>query len=202
MIAPVFQSADPFPPYVHAPLIYLLGLSAALHLYIGARIMRRCPAEGWGPVRSAAGGFGAVGAGGHALAAPRQTADVGYAGLDRPAVPGLVLVAVRPDGAARHPASAGLGREPDRAAEPAHREPAHPHGRRRAPAGHSGDLHRLPERAANGPGEDGGDSAGRAAGGTARLHHRADQRRPRRPDHPGALRGRHRGSASTGSSRT
>ena len=176
-------------------LTYLLGLSAALHLYIGVRIIAPLPGA-WLAVLFALllVASGIAGADGHALAAPRPTAAVGYAGLGRPAVPGPVLVAVRLDGSARRPASAGLAREPDRPAEPAPGEPAHPHSRGRTPAGHSGDLHRVPERAANGPGENGGDSTGRAAGGTARLHHRADQRRPRRADHPGALCRSNRGS--------
>ena len=71
-------------------LTYLLGLSAALHLYIGARIVPPLPGAGaWRAVRPAAGGFGVAGADGHALAAPRQTAAVGYAGLGRPVFLGL-----------------------------------------------------------------------------------------------------------------
>ena len=145
---------------------------------------RRCPAQAGGPVRPAAAGFGLVRAGGHALAAPRRTAGVRHAGLDRPAVHGPVLVAAGADGAARRPAAAGLDREPGR------------------PAGLPLESLRTPHAAAvpllalvvTFIGFLNARRTARVvtvevplAGLPAALHgftHRADQRHPRRPDHP------------------
>ena len=158
-------------------LTYLLGLSAALHLHRHrhSTVARRRHCRPCSPCLLVASSL--IGSGGHALAAPRHTAGIGYAGLDHGLLflglfsslfvltvlrdvlllLGWIVSLIAPQSLPR-----GLRTLTAAAA---------------APAGPGGDLHWLPERRANGPGEDGGDTAGRVAGGTPRLHHRADQRR-------------------------
>ena len=167
MISAGFQSADPFSPYRSCAPRHRC-LSAHSHL-ASAPALRRCW-PGWALfalllVASACWRRWACCRGAAPTAGRRDTPDLG-----RHAVPGPVLVAAGVDAAARCRAAAALARELS-AREPARWQPRTRHSAVAVPAlGIAATFVGLLNARRTAQVKTVDDAAGRAAGGTARLH--------------------------------